>query len=369
MLAKLRARPSFLALKRRLSSSRSPASPTPPPLPIFPPANPEDYLAAAALQAQYDDEAAALALAEQLQLEILEEELRNEELAREMEEAERRRERLEREANEAELQRIEEEEEEQRLRRENGVFECPICADEFFRGEPLVVCTEGHLLCTSCAREGSKAAFSNLDPSLSCLAEGDCIGRYSEDETLKFLDTAQLGLLAKIRMEKDLSAIGEEGLLQCPICPYAAVFEDHATLEILDCLNPDCARRTCLKCKHPAHPNVPCALANPNPVHKLEEEMSAALIRQCGKCKRPFVKQDGCNLITCVGCSAKSCYLCRALLVDGYDHFKQAGPCKNLLFDDKEVLRNVEAVRQAGIGTLQTAEERAHAKRLKIKVK
>jgi TRIAD3 protein (E3 ubiquitin-protein ligase RNF216) len=30
--------------------------------------------------------------------------------------------------------------------------------------------------------------------------------------------------------------------------------------------------------------------------------MSAALIRHCNKCKHPFIKEQGCNKMTCTHC-------------------------------------------------------------------
>jgi len=51
--------------------------------------------------------------------------------------------------------------------------------------------------------------------------------------------------------------------------------------------------------------------------------MTEALIRNCYKCRKPFIKQDGCNKMTC-DCGAMMCYLCRKP-VTGYDHFVGQG--------------------------------------------
>jgi len=42
-----------------------------------------------------------------------------------------------------------------------------------------------------------------------------------------------------------------------------------------------------------------------------ENQMSEAVIRKCPKCSMAFVKQDGCNKMTC-RCRTTQCYLCRA---------------------------------------------------------
>ena len=52
--------------------------------------------------------------------------------------------------------------------------------------------------------------------------------------------------------------------------------------------------------------------------------MSAALIRHCNKCKQPFVKEHGCNKMTCPHCNNVQCYVCSKSVRD-YQHFDQGG--------------------------------------------
>lgn len=53
----------------------------------------------------------------------------------------------------------------------------------------------------------------------------------------------------------------------------------------------------------------------------VEEAISQAKIRHCPRCKKAFVKESGCNKISC-GCGTKICYICRKT-IDGYGHFCQ----------------------------------------------
>src|SRR5271169_4137191 len=52
--------------------------------------------------------------------------------------------------------------------------------------------------------------------------------------------------------------------------------------------------------------------------HAVEEAMSTALIRRCNICGQPFVKDGGCNQMTC-SCGNSQCFIC-SQNVDGHDH-------------------------------------------------
>ena len=67
--------------------------------------------------------------------------------------------------------------------------------------------------------------------------------------------------------------------------------------------------------------------------HAVEEAMSEALIRRCNVCGQAFVKDGGCNQMTC-SCGNSQCFVC-SQNVDGHDHFEQSdGECP--LFDNSE---------------------------------
>lgn len=82
----------------------------------------------------------------------------------------------------------------------------------------------------------------------------------------------------------------------------------------------------------------------------MEEAMSAAIIRKCNKCGTPFVKEEGCNKMTCTrnGCGNVQCYACSKSC--DYKHFNdpsrggKAGNCP--LFEGVEE-RHEREVREA----------------------
>lgn len=101
------------------------------------------------------------------------------------------------------------------------------------------------------------------------------------------------------------------------------------------CLNPSCARASCLSCHkswtdiHVCNESSLVALRT-----QVEQAMSLAIKRVCPRCATSFVKNAGCNKLTCP-CGYKMCYVCRSDIGDeGYrhycDHFRPDGdpsPC------------------------------------------
>ncbi|KFH47111.1 E3 ubiquitin-protein ligase-like protein [Hapsidospora chrysogenum ATCC 11550] len=88
------------------------------------------------------------------------------------------------------------------------------------------------------------------------------------------------------------------------------------------CQNPECARSSCLSCEkawtdvHVCNESSLVALRT-----QVEQAMSMAVKRVCPRCNTSFVKNAGCNKLTCP-CGYKMCYVCRADLGDeGYRHF------------------------------------------------
>lgn len=88
------------------------------------------------------------------------------------------------------------------------------------------------------------------------------------------------------------------------------------------CLGPGCGQSSCLSCSkawadvHVCHESSLVALRT-----QVEQAMSMAIKRVCPRCNTSFVKNAGCNKLTCP-CGYKMCYVCRAdLTTDGYRHF------------------------------------------------
>ncbi|EXF76013.1 hypothetical protein CFIO01_00498 [Colletotrichum fioriniae PJ7] len=93
------------------------------------------------------------------------------------------------------------------------------------------------------------------------------------------------------------------------------------------CQNPDCGKSSCLSCAkawkdiHVCNESSLVALRT-----QVEQAMSMAIKRVCPRCHTSFVKNSGCNKLTCP-CGYKMCYVCRKDIGgtngdgEGYRHF------------------------------------------------
>ncbi len=146
-----------------------------------------------------------------------------------------------------------------------------------------------------------------------------------------------MSLYHRLRQMKDLELACIDGLESCPHCPFAIVI-DNPEEKLFRCINPACLKVTCRKCKRADHIPKRCEEVEEafklDKRHTIEEAMSAALIRRCPKCAKPYLKESGCNKITvsvamgdvmltpqCMICRTVSCYICQKEIPEDYGHF------------------------------------------------
>ena len=146
-----------------------------------------------------------------------------------------------------------------------------------------------------------------------------------------------------------------EGLERCPFCDFATIMESSPEEnKVFPCQNPECGKESCRLCHEISHIPLRCdEVEKDAEVRKrtyIENKMSEALIRNCWKCKKPFLKIDGCNKMTCE-CGAQMCYICRQPVRD-YSHFYGQGaqPTANQrcpLFSDNNRLHDSDVAKGA----------------------
>jgi TRIAD3 protein (E3 ubiquitin-protein ligase RNF216) len=145
----------------------------------------------------------------------------------------------------------------------------------------------------------------------------------------QFLDEKTKVALERNEQEANLRLASIENLASCPFCPFAAEYPPVEIDREFRCQAPDCKKVTCRLCNLESHIPKSCK-ENAKETglsvrRRIEEAMSAALIRKCNKCGTPFIKEEGCNKMRCTlkGCGNVQCYVCSKSC--DYDHFDDQG--------------------------------------------
>lgn len=103
---------------------------------------------------------------------------------------------------------------------------------------------------------------------------------------------------------------------------------NHHLSSRFQCLSPTCRTPSCLLCLKSWHdPHICHESATLSLRTTIEAAKTSALKRTCPKCNLGFIKDSGCNKLTCV-CGYAMCYVCRQGLGkgeggEGYRHFCQ----------------------------------------------
>ncbi|TVY30199.1 E3 ubiquitin-protein ligase [Lachnellula hyalina] len=220
----------------------------------------------------------------------------------------------------------EEEANEQKAIAEGTMQECGCCFGDcpFNR---MVHCDADtmHWFCKACAKQTADTEIGNSKYILRCMSMDGCEGGFSLDQRSLFLDEKTQIALERNEQEAVLRMAGIENLESCPFCPYAAEYPPVEVNKEFRCEAPDCERLSCRLCKLESHIPKSCdEFMKDNGLsirRQVEEAMSAALIRKCNKCGTPFVKDEGCNKMTCTrnGCHNVQCYVCSESC--SYNHF------------------------------------------------
>ncbi|KAK4448025.1 ring finger protein [Podospora aff. communis PSN243] len=233
--------------------------------------------------------------------------------------------------------------------------DCGCCYDEFAL-DRMVHCNGEvlHWFCPLCAKTQAETQIGLSKYELSCMSTDQCHGGFSLEQRKLFLDEATTIALDRIEKEAVLRLAGIENLAKCPFCLYAAEYPSVQENKEFQCENPACGKRSCRLCDMETHIPKTCREARAEEGHsgrhRIEEAMSEAMIRKCNKCKTPFIKENGCNKMTCtaVGCRNVQCYVCSKSC--DYAHFDDTtrggkkGQCP--LFDSVEQ-RHEDEVRAA----------------------
>ncbi|KAK6352753.1 hypothetical protein TWF696_004755 [Orbilia brochopaga] len=244
---------------------------------------------------------------------------------------------------------------------DEALFECGCCFGEvpFLQ---LTQCSDGHLFCLDCGKRNAETEIGQQKYKLLCMDTSGCRKEFPIQEIKRFCDEKMLETLERLEQRDSLREAGIDDLAECPFCDFAAILPPVEHDREFRCHNPDCMKVSCRLCDKETHIPLTCeekAKEESSSLRRnVEEAMTEALLRKCGKCGLPYVKESGCNKIVCTRCSATNCYLCSKVIKD-YKHFNdpnrggKAGNC--LLFDntDERHHNEVQAAEQAAINKIR----------------
>ncbi|PPR00601.1 hypothetical protein CVT24_005442 [Panaeolus cyanescens] len=208
-------------------------------------------------------------------------------------------------------------------------IECGCCFCEYPFSQ-MVQCPEAHLFCKTCLTTYASNQLSSLSCAINCMSSNPpCEQPFPPSELRRVLPENLLKLYDRVKQQDEIAKAGLEGLEECPFCEWKCVIEVSVEEDkLFRCGNEDggCGVVSCRMCKKPDHVPKSCQEVEEDKVldgrHTIEEAMTAAMMRNCPKCKKAFIKENGCNKMTCPHCHTLSCYVCRQI-IRGYDHFDQ----------------------------------------------
>ncbi|XP_030757574.1 uncharacterized protein LOC115883355 isoform X3 [Sitophilus oryzae] len=227
------------------------------------------------------------------------------------------------------LQHIKKQKAEDELARQNAkelglLQECNCCYDNEIMLKDILTCTGGCRFCRDCIKRGVEVAFGEGKIDFKCF-NSECDAEFELQVLQNVLTPKIFSKIAQKKALAEIKAAGVDDLESCPFCEFATIPAPGDKL--FRCLNPECMKESCRQCKEPSHVPYRCDEVEKDEGVKartyIENKMTEALIRECYKCKKKFIKIEGCNKMTC-SCGAVMCYICRQP-VKSYKHFNGQG--------------------------------------------
>lgn len=135
------------------------------------------------------------------------------------------------------------------------------------------------------------------------------------------------------------------GLKTCHACNYVGFCDD----ESCPMACPKCEQKTCVKCMKKYHPNRTCEEAHIDPMRFVEKDMSESIIRPCPHCHTQFLKDGGCNHMTCSKCKTEFCNLCGQNITGHVSEHFNKNQCQQSIDDKQYTEKQIEDARKNGI--------------------
>lgn len=188
--------------------------------------------------------------------------------------------------------------------------ECQCC----FMEHPInrmISCSDEntHLFCMDCLKQYIETEMGQSKCRPVCFATIECRGTFSRAQLQHTLSDKSFDRLENMQQQEDIAAAGLDFLSECPFCDFKAELPPVEIDKEFRCQSTKCGKVSCRLCNQETHIPLNCEEAKKDGQitlrHVVEEAMSAALIRKCNNCQRPFIKELGCNKMSCSHCGNK----------------------------------------------------------------
>uniref|UniRef100_A0A914LQ80 RING-type domain-containing protein n=1 Tax=Meloidogyne incognita TaxID=6306 RepID=A0A914LQ80_MELIC len=159
---------------------------------------------------------------------------------------------------------------------------------------------------------------------LRCMATG-CDNPILYSEIRMFISEDVQKKLDERILQESIGMASIDKLERCKKCNFAIQMEvDKQINKFFDCLS--CKTKFCRTCERDwddKHVGLSCEEMDKNDKDKkereIEKKLNEAIVRKCPRCGIGFVKVSGCNKMTC-RCGMTQCYICRESGIQ-YAHF------------------------------------------------
>lgn len=245
----------------------------------------------------------------------------------------------------------------------NEMEECGCCCTEYPQNR-MVRCENSdpsvnHWLCYACVKTYVESQLGLMQHELVCIHLDGCSATFSMSQLRLAVSPRSIAKLEQYRQQAEIRLAVENGTLdeleECPFCDFKAIVPTSVQEDReFRCANDSCGIVSCRLCKLETHIPLSCEEQAKerglDARHIVEEAMTEALVRTCNKCKNKFVKDYGCNKMTCPTCGTHMCYVCKQT-VTNYNHFSDShrpaipgasGPKKCPLHDDVEARHDAD---------------------------
>ena len=238
--------------------------------------------------------------------------------------------------NKIKVEEVEEEDE-----KDDDTLECQCCFTKLTDTDRIIRCNRyckkfKHVFCKDCISGYIEANINTNTSTINCMLspksdKSFCCGTYNYEDIkycIKLDQFEQFEIQCQSINVKYFSTILTNYQI-CPKCEKFGIIVEDKTIKNLKC--ECCSYEWCINCKQLSHIGDPCfkfkdsidiSILNKT----VDEILSKSLSHTCPSCNTLYIKEEGCNAITCSNCKKHSCYLCGidiSNLKDGkYEHFR-----------------------------------------------